>query len=78
MWPKTSFGRSVNSFAGASASSRMTWALVPLAPKALTAARRGAPSVSHERFSVRSSTPPADQSTLVVGWETWMVRGMSR
>ncbi len=48
---------------GAGGSSRITWALVPLIPNEETPARRGLPAGSHGRFSVSSSTSPADQST---------------
>lgn len=43
------------------------WALVPLAPKAETAARRGRPVSGQGRAWLRSSTAPLSQSTCGVG-----------
>ena len=53
----------------------MTWALVPLTPKAETPARRGSPVSGHGTGAVTSSTAPADQSTCVDGASTCSVGG---
>lgn len=57
------------------ACSKITCALVPLTPKADTAARRGLSLWGQGRCSVSSSTAPADQSTRGVGWSTCRVLG---
>ncbi len=59
----------------AGASSTITWALVPLTPKEETPARRGSSPLSQGRASVRSSTPPSDQSTWGVRSSTCSVFG---
>ncbi len=60
----------------AGASSRITWALVPLTPNDDTPARRGRWGASgHSRASVSSFTAPADQSTSGVGASTCRVFG---
>ncbi len=56
--------------------SRIRWALVPLAPKEDTPARRGASSRSgHAAGSASRETAPADQSTRDEGCATCRVRG---
>lgn len=60
---------------GTGASSRMTWALVPLMPKDETPARRGWPSRRHSRASVSRSTDPVDQSTCEERSVTFRVLG---
>ncbi|GAB1334102.1 hypothetical protein ACE1SV_06920 [Streptomyces sp. E-15] len=55
----------------------MTWALVPLMPKAETAARRGRPVPGQATGSVSRRTAPEAQSTCGVGSSTWRVRGSS-
>ncbi len=60
------------------ASSTMTCAFVPLAPKAETPARRGRSSApGHSWASVSSSTAPADQSTCDDGVFACSVLGSS-
>ncbi len=56
-------------------SSTITWALVPLMPKAETAARRGRPGSSQSRACASRATVPADQSTCGEGRSTCRVRG---
>ncbi len=68
-------GPTPGAFGSAGACSMMTWALVPLTPKAETPARRGAPVAGHARASVSTSTPPTDQSTCVDGASTCRVGG---
>ncbi len=57
------------------ASSRMTWALVPLTPKEDTPARRGRPFVSHVLGSLSSSTAPSVQSMCGEGVSACRVAG---
>ncbi|PSK43397.1 hypothetical protein B0E38_07854 [Streptomyces sp. 111WW2] len=64
-----------SSGSSAGGSSRITWALVPLTPKADTPARRGAPVSGQGRASVSNSTAPASQSTIGVGSSTFSVFG---
>ncbi len=60
----------------AGASSTITCAFVPLAPKADTPARRTRPAPpTHGRACVNNSTAPADQSTCDDGRSTCNVRG---
>lgn len=66
-------GSSEGSAAGAS--SRMVWALVPLAPKEETAARRGRPGSVQGRLAVSRRTLPWLQSTLPEGSSACRLRG---
>ncbi len=61
--------------AGSGASSKITWALVPLMPKEEMPARRGRPFVPHSTCSVKSSISPVSQSTLEEGESTCRVFG---
>jgi len=56
-------------------SSMITCALVPLMPKADTAARRGRSTSGQSTFSVTSSRAPADQSTWVLGLSRCRILG---
>ena len=60
---------------GSGASSKITWALVPLMPNEETPARRGRPLPSQAAGSVSSSISPASQSTLEEGASTCRVFG---
>src|SRR4029077_5278651 len=57
------------------ASSKITWALVPLMPKEEMPARRGRPLASQGTCSINSSISPASQSTLEEGASTCRVLG---
>ncbi len=74
--PADSVPSASGSGSGSEGCSRITCALVPLAPKADTPARRGRPSaVGQGRCPVSSSTEPADQSMCGDGSWTCSVRG---
>src|ERR1044072_9963514 len=61
--------------AGAGASSKIRWALVPLMPKEETPARRGLPFGSQGTCSLSSSIRPASHSTFEEGASTGRVFG---